>query len=554
MTSAPLAPSRDVRILKRTLVVLILGTLMSSVDATVTNVALHSLSHDLHADVADTQWVISAYLLALAAVIPASGWLARRFAPRNLYTASLALFALSSGLCAAANTLPALVGFRVLQGLAGGLLMPVSQLIAAEVAGPRRMGRTISRIWIASSLGGIIGPTLGGVILQSLGWRWIFLINVPIGLVATIMSFRLLPETQKHPVGRLDFTGLLRLTIGVPLLVYALTQAEIGGTQALSRVLVPLVVSLLLLIDFFRHARRLKEPLIDLRLFRRRVFATAVVCLFWVNVAWSSTLILLPLYLQQARHLSPALAGLLLAPQGLGTLISIWGAGRVKNVHRGATIAVLGAIAFAGTTTLFGSLGPGDPAWLVAVVLLAAGLVGGQAWVAATAASYVDLSPTEISHASPIVTSMARLGQAFGAAFGAVVLQVELHAHAGAGSGGALPRAAHVTSAYHASFHWTACAALISGLMFWALRRSTASRSTRSDDVGHVKDRRRSSISHMGRSRRAVHENPTMPVALRDGTGQKPAAAKAQHNVRGIEGPAGLEDGAASAAADGPVS
>jgi MFS family permease len=142
---------------QRVLLVLGLGTLMFSVDATVTNVALRTLGHDLHSPVADVQWVITGYLLTLAGVIPVSGWAARRFGARRVYVVALELFAASSALCALAGSLPALAAFRVLQGVAAGLLTPLSQLIAAEVAGPRRVGHMLSRIWMVTALGSILG-------------------------------------------------------------------------------------------------------------------------------------------------------------------------------------------------------------------------------------------------------------------------------------------------------------------------------------------------------------------------------------------------------------
>jgi predicted MFS family arabinose efflux permease len=323
---------------------------------------------------------------------------------------------------------------------------------------------------MAYSLGSIIGPSLGGVIIQGLGWRWIFLINLPIGLPAAVAAARLLPDTPARATGRLDLTGLLRLSIGVPLLVFALAQAEVGGSLTRAGTLAPLTGGVALLLDFVRHAGRRKDPLLDLRLFRRRMFATGALCLLWISFAWSSVLILLPLYFQQIRHATPALAGLLLAPQGVGTAISTLASGAVKDSHRGARIAAVGVVAVAGTTTLLAHLGAGCPYWVICLILLAAGVAGGQAWVPATGASYVDLSADEISHASPLLSSMMRLGQAFGAAFGAIVLEAELNAHRAAGP------AARLAHAYHASFQWAAVGALIALVMFLALSRTISIR------------------------------------------------------------------------------
>ncbi|MGH2842990.1 MAG: MFS transporter, partial [Solirubrobacteraceae bacterium] len=189
----------DARTIRNALVIICLGALMSAIDATVTNVALDTLERDLHSSVADVQWVMTAYLLSIAGVIPVSGWASRRFGARRVYVWSLALFGASSGLCALAGSLGMLIGARLLQGVAGGMLVPIGQLIAAEVAGPGRMGKMVSRIWMFSSVGSMAGPTLGGALLQGLGWRWIFLVNVPISAVATVAAVYLLPHTPSRP-------------------------------------------------------------------------------------------------------------------------------------------------------------------------------------------------------------------------------------------------------------------------------------------------------------------------------------------------------------------
>jgi EmrB/QacA subfamily drug resistance transporter len=460
-----LAPSHDEAVLRRTLVVLILGALMSSVDATVTNVALHSIGRDFHSRVSASQWVISAYVLTLAAVIPVSGWTARRFGARTVYTAALAGFAVSSALCATATSLPELVLYRAVQGIAGGLLLPIAQLIAAQVGGPGRMGRTSSRIWMASSFGSILGPSLGGVLITALGWRWIFLINVPIGAVAAFAALRMLPVTERSRAGRLDVSGLLRLSVALPALLFALEQAALSGGLASTRTLIPLICGVALLLDFVRHSARAAHPLLDLGLLRRRLFATGAWCLVLTNVAWSALLVLEPLFLQEVRHMSPALAGALIAPQGIGTVLSMWIAGRIDGGARAALLACGGFLIVACTTLLIGAFGVGLPDWAIALLLFTGGIAGGHAWVSATGSSYAAVSAQDIPHASPLLTSMSRVGQALGVAFGTLVLQSKLDAV------GALRSAGQTASAFHGSFEDVAALALVCGVTFLALAR-----------------------------------------------------------------------------------
>src|SRR4051794_29989210 len=188
--------------------VVILGMMMSILDTTIVNVALDTLSKDLHSTIAQIQWVATGYLLALAAVIPLTGWSARRFGAKRVYLASIFLFTVGSALCGLAESSTSLIFFRVLQGLVGGMIMPISQMIMAEVAGPKRMGKVMSIVVMPAMLAPILGPVVGGLILENLHWSWIFFVNVPIGIIAGFLGYRMLPDSQLGEAGKLDLTGL----------------------------------------------------------------------------------------------------------------------------------------------------------------------------------------------------------------------------------------------------------------------------------------------------------------------------------------------------------
>src|ERR1700719_4381605 len=192
--------------------VVILGMIMSILDTTIVNVALRTLGHDLHSSISQIQWVVTGYLLSLAAVIPITGWAARRYGAKRVYMTSLVLFTAGSALCAVAASTTTLVLFRVLQGVGGGMIMPVGQLIMAQVAGPKRMGRVMGIVSMPAMLAPILGPVVGGLILQNLHWSWIFLVNVPIGVIAFIAGWRVLPHTESGQAGRLDVVGLALLS------------------------------------------------------------------------------------------------------------------------------------------------------------------------------------------------------------------------------------------------------------------------------------------------------------------------------------------------------
>src|SRR5436305_4231391 len=185
----------DARVWRISLVVIV-GSIMSILDTTIVNVALETLGRDLHATVSEIQWVVTGYMLSLAAVIPVSGWAARRFGAKRVYVVSLVLFTAGSALCGLATSTNELILFRVLQGLGGGMILPIGQLMMAQAAGPERMGRVMSIVAVPAMLAPVLGPTLGGLIVQNMSWRWIFYVNVPIGMVAVIAAIRVLPTVK----------------------------------------------------------------------------------------------------------------------------------------------------------------------------------------------------------------------------------------------------------------------------------------------------------------------------------------------------------------------
>src|SRR3954452_18913125 len=187
--------------------IVILGSIMSILDTTIVNVALDRLATELDSSIAQIQWVVTGYMLALGAVIPVSGWAARRFGAKQVYLVSLVLFVLGSTLCGLATSTPELVVFRVLQGVGGGMILPIGQLMMAEAAGPKRMGRVMSVVAVPAMLAPIFGPALGGLLIDNASWRWIFFVNIPIGVVAVIAAVRTLPRVQRTATHPLDVLG-----------------------------------------------------------------------------------------------------------------------------------------------------------------------------------------------------------------------------------------------------------------------------------------------------------------------------------------------------------
>ncbi|HET6549394.1 MAG TPA: DHA2 family efflux MFS transporter permease subunit, partial [Solirubrobacter sp.] len=313
--------------------VVVLGTIMSILDTTIVNVAIETLGRELGASLSEIQWVSTGYLLALATVIPLTGWAMERWGGKRMWMTSVALFLVGSALCGLAWSTESLIAFRVLQGFGGGMIMPIGQAILAQAAGPQRMGRVMSVIGVPTLLGPVLGPVIGGVIVDNFSWRWIFFVNLPVGLVALALAARVLPRVDvSRARPPLDLQGLLLLSPGLAALVYGLSEVGMQGTVVDWRVVIGLGAGAVLLGLWGRHAvRAAGRSLIDLGLFGDRAFAAAAGTTFVFGVSLFGAMLILPLYYQIVRHETALSAGLLLAPQGLGAAVAMPIAGRITD-------------------------------------------------------------------------------------------------------------------------------------------------------------------------------------------------------------------------------
>ena len=302
------AGGQDTRLSREILVlsaVVILGTIMTVLDLTIVNVAIPTLVGDLHASIDSVQWVLTGYLLAFATVIPLTGWAAGRFGAKRVWLTALGLFLAGSVLAAAAWSIGSLIAFRVLQGFGAGLILPVGQTILAQAAGPQRMGRVMSVIGVPLLLAPVFGPVLGGAILGAASWRWIFLLNLPVGVAAVLSAWRLLPDARPQLGQRLDVCGLVLLCPGIAVFLYGLSEAGThGGFGSLGTAVATLAGMVLIGLYIWHAAVAGQAALIDLSLLRHRGFAAAAALNFLLPVALFGSLILIPLYYQVIRHAS----------------------------------------------------------------------------------------------------------------------------------------------------------------------------------------------------------------------------------------------------------
>src|SRR5690606_18105942 len=267
---------------------------MSILDVTVVTVALPTFITEFETTYAIAAWTMTGYTLALATVIPLTGWAADRFGTKRLYLTALVLFVLGSLLCSVAWSIESLIAFRVIQGLGGGMLMPLGMTIMTHAAGPQRIGQVMAVLGVPMLLGPIGGPILGGWLIDAFSWHWIFAINLPIGVIALVAAVVVLPKDRPEPSQSFDFVGMLLASPGLALFLYGVSTIPEVGTFADKKVVIPVVVGLALLAGFVWHALRTTHPLIDLTLFRNRSLTFAVLTMTLFAIAFFGSGLLLP--------------------------------------------------------------------------------------------------------------------------------------------------------------------------------------------------------------------------------------------------------------------
>src|SRR4051794_13924172 len=422
MSSEP--PALD-RALLRLASVVVLGTIMSILDTTIVNVAIETLGRELHASLSSIQWVATGYLLALATVIPLTGWAMERFGGKRMWMISVTLFLVGSTLCGLAWSTESLIVFRVLQGFGGGMILPIGQAILAQAAGPQRMGRVMSVIGVPTLLGPILGPVIGGLIVDHFSWRWIFFVNLPVGAVALLLAWRILPPggaRRERPV--LDVLGLALLSPGLAALVYGLSEFGIEGGLGSVKVIAGPAIGAVLLVLFVLHARGAGDrALIDLRLFRDRAFAAASGTTFIFGVSLFGAMLILPLYYQVVRGQSALSAGLLLAPQGLGAAMAMPIAGRITDRVGAGRIVPFGIVIALLGTGVYTQLTADTPFELLGVALWVRGIGLGMTMMPSMAAAYQTLDRAAVPRATSSINIIRTVGGSVGTAVLTVVLE-----------------------------------------------------------------------------------------------------------------------------------
>lgn len=511
MSDMKTAPAKVDPAVWRTVWTVLVGGLAVLFDTTIVAVALHTLADDLDVSVSTIQWVSTVYLLALAVTIPITGWAQRVLGSKRLWIAALALFLVGSVLSSLAWSAGSLIAFRAVQGVAGGVLVPLMSTLVVQAAGGDNLGRVMSVVSLPAVLGPILGPVVGGLILQHLHWSWMFWVNVPFCVAGIVLAALVLPKDG--PVRRLplDVLGLALMGPGLAAVLWGVSNTTLDGGFGRVDVLVPLGAGIVLLAAFtIRAVRQGADALVDVRLLRHWPLASASLLLFLSGITLYGAMLLLPLYFQDLRGLSALQAGLLLIPQGLGTLGSRALAGKLSDAMGARWLVVAGFLIVLLGTLPFGFADATTNQWWLMAALLVRGAGMGVVTIPLMALGFRGLARAEVPDASIITRIATQVGGSFGASVLVVIL-------AGAAAGAS--STAEAAGAFQTSFWWA--------IGFRGPRRGDLARAARPPVVGRHHGLRRPSSTAI-RSYREVTSSAThtwlrRPVEAFDST---PAASR----------------------------
>ncbi len=431
----------------------VFGMFMNLLDLTIVNVAVPVLSAELDASAREVQWVVTAYLVAVAVAIPVSGWAGDRYGTKLMFILALAFFTGGSALCAFAWNIESLIVFRALQGLGGGLLMPVSQTMVFRAFPQQERSKAAGVLVVPTTFAPASGPLIGGLILDYLSWPWIFLVNIPVGVVAIALALAFLREQREDAPGRIDIPGLTLASGGLALFLYGLAEAGEQGFGS-AAVLGFGGAGLALLVLFTLVELRTKEPLIDVRLFLNRMFALANLTQGVAFMGFSATLFLLPLILQLERGLSPFESGLATFPQAVGVMLVAPLMARIYPIVGPRRLVAVGLLVASATTVPLILMDLETDLWWVRGTMFARGVGFSMMLVPLQTAAFAAISMADTGRATALFNATRQVAQSFGVAIIATVLTSRL-AHHGAALG-APGAAAGAVSAFADGFIVTA--------------------------------------------------------------------------------------------------
>ena len=445
--------------------VFVSGLFLDIIDTTIVNVALPSLATDFRTD--SVEWVVLGYTLSLAVWIPASGWFGDRYGTKRVMMTAMGLFVAGSVLCGTAQSIGQLITFRVLQGVGGGMMTPVGIAMLFRSFPPAERARAATVTMVPTMIAPALGPVLGGYLIGSFGWRWIFYINIPIGVATLVFGLKYLRESREPTAGRFDAAGFLTSGAALALIVFALSEGPRSGWLSMPVVAAGLV-GLVSAVAMVIIETRIDQPMLALRLFRDRMFlASNLVGIFSMG-SFIGLMFLVPLYLQTVRGFTPLQAGASTFTQAIGIFLSTQVSGRLYTRIGPRRLIFGGLLAASVANALFVTVNASSAVWTVRGLFLVRGLCMGMAFVPMQAATYATIAPSDNGRASSIFSTMRQVSISLAIAALATILASYTIV------GRAATDVARATRGFHIGYLVTAVLALAGALMALRIRDADA--------------------------------------------------------------------------------
>ncbi|HWF15859.1 MAG TPA: MDR family MFS transporter [Acidimicrobiales bacterium] len=449
-------------------VVFVSAMFMNIMDITIVNVALPTIGRDFHIAPTAVDGIVIAYLVSLAVFIPASGWLGDRYGGKRVLVGAIVVFTFGSVLCGLAQNMTELVVFRVIQGAGGGMMAPVGMAMLYRVFPPAERVRAASILTVPTTMAPALGPVLGGFLVTDLSWRWVFFVNLPLGIAAVTFGALFLERTGTSDAGRLDVPGFILGGAGLGLLMYGVSEGPLESWSSPS-VVASCVIGAAVLGVFTMVELRARRPMVDLRLLSGRLFRSTSAVMFLAAAAFLGMLYLIPLYFQDARGLSALQSGLSTFPEAFGVMIGAQFASRLIYPRVGPRRHITGGLlGLAACTLVLTQITVTTNLWLIRALMFVLGWMMAQVMVPNQAASFAMITPDSMGRASTFFNTMRQVGSATGVAILSTVL---IGVGSATGSGGT---ATPDITAYHLAFLASAIFALVAVLFSLSIHDSDA--------------------------------------------------------------------------------
>jgi EmrB/QacA subfamily drug resistance transporter len=452
-----------------------IGFFMQTLDSTIINTALPSMAHGFNESPLRMQSVIVAYALTMAVLIPASGWLADRFGTRRTYFGAISVFIIGSVCCALSRNLNQLVACRVLQGMGGAMLLPVGRLALIRAFPPQKFLQAMSMVAIPGLVGPLIGPTLGGWLVQVASWHWVFLINVPVGLIGLAATLRFMPEGRMRSIARFDLGGYVLIAAGMVFISIALDGlSELGLRHVM--VMLLLLLGLASLAAYWLRAAQHPHPLFSPTLFGVRTFGIGLIGNLFARIGSGGMPFLIPLLLQVNLGHTPFEAGLMMLPVAAAAIATKSIVTRVISRAGYRRVLVINTFLLGLAMASFAFISPAEPVWVRILQLAAFGMLNSIQFTAMNAIVLKDLDRGAASSGNSLLSMVQMLAMSMGVAVAGALLNTftNLFAHG---------QATHALPAFHATFVCIGVVTCISATIFWQLAPEIKATETREEPV-----------------------------------------------------------------------